>query len=242
MIVDGPVDAWSTPHRFRTTARRWGSTRRGRGRRKGSRECGDKSDAPGDHRPRPPPVEEYGLLSVFRPHRRLPRDGQGGAHRLRAPFALTGMFLGAAGVARAARATPRPYRLFTSSSRWSGAHRPHGFNRLVTRRSTRRNPGRGDRAIPSGQVSRPMARVFILMVRRRCSPRAFQLTPVLLLLLFSYSYMKRFHGGRRTSSSRLPGAGRWRRGSSDGRDARVLWLCLAVLSRTYAAGHRLRPP
>jgi len=87
------------------------------------------------------------------PHRRLPRDGQGGAHRLRAPFALTGMFLAAREVG-ARYALPPARTVFYIVLAMVGARTAAmGFNRLVDAEIDAKNPRTRGRAIPSGQVS-----------------------------------------------------------------------------------------
>ncbi len=74
-----------------------------------------------------------------------------------------------------------------------------GFNRVVDAEIDARNPRTRDRAIPAKKVSKPMAAVFIFMSvlllmlsAAKLNPLCLALSPLLLLLLFSYSYMKRF--------------------------------------------------
>lgn len=74
-----------------------------------------------------------------------------------------------------------------------------GFNRLVDAEIDARNPRTRERALPKGQVSRPMVVVFIFMSvlllelsAAKLNPLCLMLSPALLLLLFSYSYTKRF--------------------------------------------------
>ncbi|GAB4227734.1 MAG: putative 4-hydroxybenzoate polyprenyltransferase [Deltaproteobacteria bacterium] len=115
------------------------------------------------------------------------------------PFALTGMFLAARDLG-ARNALPPVRTVFYIVLAMVGARSAAmGFNRLVDASIDARNPRTRGRAIPAGQVSRPMARVFILMSvallllsAAKLNPLCLKLTPVLLLLLFSYSYMKRF--------------------------------------------------
>jgi 4-hydroxybenzoate polyprenyltransferase len=113
-----------------------------------------------------------------------------------------------------------------------------GFNRLVDAEIDAKNPRTRGRAIPSGQVSRPMARVFILLSvallalsAAKLNALCLRLTPVLLLLLFSYSYMKRFTWASHLILGACLGAAplaAWI-AVTGGADARVLWICLAVL-------------
>ena len=74
-----------------------------------------------------------------------------------------------------------------------------GFNRLVDAEIDARNPRTSGRALPKGQVSRLMVVVFIFLSvlllelsAAKLNPLCLMLSPVLLLLLFSYSYTKRF--------------------------------------------------
>jgi 4-hydroxybenzoate polyprenyltransferase len=74
-----------------------------------------------------------------------------------------------------------------------------GFNRVVDAEIDGRNPRTKDRAIPAKKVSKTMAGVFIFLSvllltlsAAKLNPLCLKLSPVLLLLLFSYSYTKRF--------------------------------------------------
>jgi 4-hydroxybenzoate polyprenyltransferase len=154
------------------------------------------------------------------------------------PFALTGMFL-AARHAGSRYALPSGKTVFYIVLAMVGARSAAmGFNRLVDADIDARNPRTSGRAIPAGQVSRPMASVFILMsvlllmlsaakLNRLC----LQLTPVLLLLLFSYSYMKRYTWASHIVLGACLGAAplaAWI-AVTGGFDARVLVLSFAVL-------------
>ncbi len=109
------------------------------------------------------------------------------------PFALMGAFLAAGGF-------PPAKTVFYIVLAMIGARSAAmGFNRLADAGIDARNPRTRDRAIPAGQVSKPMVAVFIFLsvlllelsaakLNRLC----LVLSPVLLLLLFSYSYTKRF--------------------------------------------------
>ena len=154
------------------------------------------------------------------------------------PFALTGMFLAARELG-ARNALPPARTVFYIVLAMAGARTAAmGFNRLVDAEIDARNPRTRGRAIPSGQVSRPMARVFILMSvallalsAAKLNALCLQLTPVLLLLLFSYSYMKRFTWASHLLLGACLGAAplaAWI-AVTGAADARVLWICLAVL-------------
>jgi 4-hydroxybenzoate polyprenyltransferase len=154
------------------------------------------------------------------------------------PFALTGMFLAAREVG-ARNALPPVRTVFYIVLAMAGARTAAmGFNRLVDAEIDARNPRTKGRAIPSGKVSRPMARVFILMSvallalsAAKLNALCLQLTPVLLLLLFSYSYMKRFTWASHLILGACLGAAplaAWI-AVTGAADARVLWICLAVL-------------
>lgn len=109
------------------------------------------------------------------------------------PFALMGAFLAAGGMP--------PWRtiFYIVLAMAGGRSAAMGFNRVVDAEIDARNPRTKDRAIPSGQVSKPMAGVFIflsvlllLLSAAKLNSLCLKLSPVLLLLLFSYSYTKRF--------------------------------------------------
>jgi 4-hydroxybenzoate polyprenyltransferase len=109
------------------------------------------------------------------------------------PFALMGAFL-------AARGMPAAKTLFyIVLAMVGGRSAAMGFNRVVDAEVDARNPRTKDRAIPAGQVSKPMAAVFIFLSvlllelsAAKLNPLCLKLSPILLLLLFSYSYTKRF--------------------------------------------------
>ena len=111
----------------------------------------------------------------------------------RSPFALIGAFLAAGGL-------PSLRTVFyIVLAMVGGRSAAMGFNRLVDADVDARNPRNRDRAIPKGQVSRPMAGVFIFLSvlllelsAAKLNPLCLKLSPVLLLILFSYSYMKRY--------------------------------------------------
>ncbi len=109
------------------------------------------------------------------------------------PFALMGAFLAAGGMP-AGRTV-----FYIVLAMVGGRSAAMGFNRVVDAEIDARNPRTKGRAIPAGQVSKPMAGVFIflsvlllLLSAAKLNSLCLKLSPVLLLLLFSYSYTKRF--------------------------------------------------
>lgn len=109
------------------------------------------------------------------------------------PFALMGAFLAAGGM------PPGRTLFYIVLAMVGGRSAAMGFNRVVDADLDARNPRTKDRAIPSGQVSKPMAAAFIflsvlllLLSSAKLNSLCLKLSPVLLFLLFSYSYTKRF--------------------------------------------------
>lgn len=114
------------------------------------------------------------------------------------PFAMMGMFL-------AAREIGRPYALPSLTTiGWiilamvGARSAAMGFNRIVDADIDAKNPRTRMRAIPAGMVDRRSAMRFTAMFAGllvfsayKLNPLCFRLSPVLLVLLFSYSYMKR---------------------------------------------------
>jgi 4-hydroxybenzoate polyprenyltransferase len=109
------------------------------------------------------------------------------------PFALMGAFLAAGGMP-AGRTV-----FYIVLAMVGGRSAAMGFNRVVDAEIDARNPRTKGRAIPAGQVSKPMAGAFIflsvlllMLSAAKLNSLCLKLSPVLLLLLFSYSYTKRF--------------------------------------------------
>jgi len=154
------------------------------------------------------------------------------------PFALTGMFLAARELGLRNALPPGRTVFYIVLAMVGARSAAMGFNRLVDASVDARNPRTRDRAIPAGQVSRPMARVFILLSvallalsAAKLNVLCLQLTPVLLLLLFSYSYMKRFTWASHLVLGACLGAAplaAWI-AVTGGADPRVLSICFAVL-------------
>ena len=109
------------------------------------------------------------------------------------PFALIGAFLAAGGL-------PSVRTVFyVVLAMVGGRSAAMGFNRLIDAEIDGKNPRTRERAIPKGEVSKPMAAVFIFLSvvllelsAAKLNPLCLKLSPALLLLLFSYSYTKRF--------------------------------------------------
>jgi 4-hydroxybenzoate polyprenyltransferase len=109
------------------------------------------------------------------------------------PFALMGAFLAAGGM-------PAGKKLFyVILAMVGGRSAAMGFNRVIDAEIDAKNPRTRDRAIPARKVSKTMAGVFIFLSvllltlsAAKLNPLCLKLSPVLLLLLFSYSYTKRF--------------------------------------------------
>ena len=109
------------------------------------------------------------------------------------PFALMGAIL-------AARGAPSLRTVFyIVLAMVGGRSAAMGFNRLVDADIDAKNPRTRERAIPRGEGSKPMVAVFIFLSlvllelsAAKLNPLCLKLSPVLLLLLFSYSYTKRF--------------------------------------------------
>jgi 4-hydroxybenzoate polyprenyltransferase len=109
------------------------------------------------------------------------------------PFALMGAFLAAGGM------PPWKTLFYIVLAMIGGRSAAMGFNRVIDADIDGRNPRTKGRAIPAGQVSKPMAAAFIflsvlllVLSAAKLNPLCLMLSPVLLLLLFSYSYTKRF--------------------------------------------------
>jgi 4-hydroxybenzoate polyprenyltransferase len=109
------------------------------------------------------------------------------------PFALMGAFLAAGGM-------PAGKTLFyIVLAMVGGRSAAMGFNRVIDAEIDAKNPRTRDRAIPAKKVSKTMAGVFIFLSvllltlsAAKLNPLCLKLSPVLLLLLFSYSFTKRF--------------------------------------------------
>lgn len=115
------------------------------------------------------------------------------------PFALMGMFL-------AARELGRPWALpdgrtilFVLLAMVGGRSAAMGFNRIVDARIDALNPRTRSRAIPAGEVSRGSAALLVgasvallAFASAMLNPLCLALSPVLVAILFAYSYAKRF--------------------------------------------------
>ena len=109
------------------------------------------------------------------------------------PFALTGAML-------AARGLPSARQLFWIVVAMVGARSAAmSFNRIADLRLDAANPRTATRALPARLLSVRFAAVFtavsaglLVLAAYQLNPLCFQLSPVALVLLFLYSYTKRF--------------------------------------------------
>ena len=109
------------------------------------------------------------------------------------PFALTGAML-------AVRGWPGPRELGWIILAMVGARSAAmTFNRIADHDLDARNPRTANRALPQNQVSVRFAVVFtlvasgtLMLAASRLHPLAFKLSPLVLVILFAYSYTKRF--------------------------------------------------
>jgi 4-hydroxybenzoate polyprenyltransferase len=109
------------------------------------------------------------------------------------PFALMGAML-------AARGWPTGRQLFWIVVAMVGARSAAmSFNRLIDRRLDARNPRTAARALPAGALSvqfvlcfAALSAALLVYAAHQLNPLAFRLSPLALVLLFVYSYTKRF--------------------------------------------------
>jgi 4-hydroxybenzoate polyprenyltransferase len=109
------------------------------------------------------------------------------------PFAFLGAFLAAQGLPTAHQI------LWIVVAMVSARSAAMGFNRLVDRHYDARNPRTSSRALPRGEVSSRFVWSFVVVsalvfaaAAWMLNPLAFYLTPLALVLVFFYSYTKRF--------------------------------------------------
>ena len=109
------------------------------------------------------------------------------------PFALIGALL-------AARGLPTWHQLFWIVMAMIGARSAAmSFNRLVDRRIDAANPRTSGRALPAGLLSLEFVVLFtvassalLIFAAAQLNQLAFLLSPLALIIVFAYSYMKRF--------------------------------------------------
>ncbi len=114
------------------------------------------------------------------------------------PFALTGGLL-------AVRGSGLPWSVLGVKFIWivvamiAARSAAMAFNRLVDAEIDARNPRTSTRAIPAGLVSKPFTVGFIafwslvlFLAAARLNPLCLKLAPIALIILFAYSYTKRF--------------------------------------------------
>jgi 4-hydroxybenzoate polyprenyltransferase len=113
-------------------------------------------------------------------------------------FALPFAFSGAALAAAESGITWRQV-LWITVAMVGARNAAMGFNRLADQRFDQRNPRTANRELPSGKLSRAAVRTFTLLLAMLFVVAAFQLnplcgwlSPLALLIVFGYSYTKRF--------------------------------------------------
>jgi 4-hydroxybenzoate polyprenyltransferase len=154
------------------------------------------------------------------------------------PFALMGMFLAAREGGSRWALPPWPVAGWILVAMVGARSAAMGFNRIADAAYDARNPRTAGRAIPAGQISPGAAWAMVILSSAllvvaawRLNPLAFRLSPVLLVLLFSYSYTKRYTWACHVVLGLCLGAAplaAWIavRGSAD---PRILYLCASVL-------------
>jgi 4-hydroxybenzoate polyprenyltransferase len=109
------------------------------------------------------------------------------------PFAFTGALIAASGI-------PTPRTIFWITLAMIGARSgAMGMNRIIDREIDRKNPRTRHREIPSGKIGTQEAVIFTVMAlllfifaAYNLNVLAFTLSPLVILILFLYSYTKRF--------------------------------------------------
>jgi len=113
------------------------------------------------------------------------------------PFALSGAALAAVEAGITARQV-----LWILVAMLGARNAAMGFNRLADHRLDADNPRTADRELPRGQLSRPAVWMFTAFLTAlfvfasfRLNPLCGRLSPLALLIVFGYSYTKRFTWG-----------------------------------------------
>lgn len=109
------------------------------------------------------------------------------------PFAFTGAIL-------AARGLPTPSQILWIVVAMAGARSgAMGLNRLIDSKIDKLNPRTKNRAIPAGLVTGKQTIIFIfgsflllIIAAYQLNPLCFKISPLVILILFLYSYTKRF--------------------------------------------------
>lgn len=109
------------------------------------------------------------------------------------PFAFTGALIAAAGI-------PAPGTIFWITLAMVGARSgAMGMNRIIDREIDRKNPRTRNREIPSGKIGIPEAVIFtaaalllFILAAYNLNTLALLISPFAILVLFLYSYTKRF--------------------------------------------------
>ncbi len=148
------------------------------------------------------------------------------------PFAFTGALVAAEGI-------PAPSQiLWITVAMIGGRTGAMGMNRIVDRKIDALNPRTKNRELPKGVIKTWEASIFtafafalLVLAAYKLNPLCFKLSPLVLLVLFTYSYTKRFtwlsHIALGTALSLAP-LGAWIavRGTFD---FEILPLCFAVI-------------
>jgi len=148
------------------------------------------------------------------------------------PFAFIGALIAAQGI-------PTPSQLFwITVAMVGGRSGAMGMNRIIDRKIDALNPRTKNRELPRGIIKTWEASIFtaiafalLLLAAYRLNPLCFKISPLVLLVLFTYSYTKRFtwlsHIVLGTALSLAP-FGAWIavRGTFD---FQILPLCFAVM-------------
>ena len=109
------------------------------------------------------------------------------------PFAFTGALIAAGGI-------PELYHIFWITVAMVGGRTgAMGMNRIVDRKYDAINPRTRNREIPTGVVKAweafiftAIAFAFLLLAAYKLNPLCFKISPLFILVLFTYSYTKRF--------------------------------------------------
>ena len=109
------------------------------------------------------------------------------------PFAFTGALIAASGI-------PTPRTIFWITLAMIGARSgAMGMNRIIDREIDRENPRTSYREIPSGKIETREAAIFtvialllFIFAAYNLNILAFMLSPLVIFILFLYSYTKRF--------------------------------------------------
>ncbi|MFQ5695976.1 MAG: UbiA-like polyprenyltransferase, partial [Terriglobia bacterium] len=115
------------------------------------------------------------------------------------PFALLGALLAAEGWPASAGWPTAHQLLWIVVAMVGGRSAAMAFNRIVDLRYDAANPRTANRELPTGKLSLPFAWTFtfvsaavLVVAAWQLNPLALKLSPLVLAILFLYSYTKRF--------------------------------------------------